>query len=104
MLAKLFRPQLTMFSRVAPAASGVEMAKAFLKNEKKMLPCAAYLNGEYGLKNIYAGVPIIIGKNGVEKIEVVDLDEKEKSEFIHSVESVKKLWEAASKIDPDLNK
>ena len=88
----------------APAASGVEMAKAFLKNEKKMLPCAAYLNGEYGLKNIYAGVPIIIGKNGVEKIEVVDLDEKEKSEFIHSVESVKKLWEAASKIDPDLNK
>ena len=80
------------------------MAKAFLKNEKKMLPCAAYLNGEYGLKNIYAGVPIIIGKNGVEKIEVVDLDEKEKSEFIHSVESVKKLWEAASKIDPDLNK
>ena len=88
----------------APAASGVEMAKAFLKNEKKMLPCAAYLNGEYGLKNIYAGVPIIIGKNGVEKIEVVDLDEKEKSEFVHSVESVKKLWEAASKIDPDLNK
>ena len=88
----------------APAASGVEMAEAFLKNEKKMLPCAAYLNGEYGLKNIYAGVPIIIGKNGVEKIEVVDLDEKEKSEFIHSVESVKKLWEAASKIDPDLNK
>ena len=88
----------------APAASGVEMAKAFLKNEKKMLPCAAYLNGEYGLKNIYAGVPIIIGKNGVEKIEVVDLDEKEKSEFIHSVESVKKLWEAAFKIDPDLNK
>ena len=80
------------------------MAKAFLKNEKKMLPCAAYLNGEYGLKNIYAGVPIIIGKNGVEKIEVVDLDEKEKSEFIHSVETVKKLWEAASKIDPDLNK
>ena len=88
----------------APAASGVEMAKAFLKNEKKMLPCAAYLNGEYGLKNIYAGVPIIIGKNGVEKIEVVDLEEREKSEFIHSVESVKKLWEAASKIDPDLNK
>ena len=80
------------------------MAKAFLKNEKRMLPCAAYLNGEYGLKNIYAGVPIILGKNGVEKIEVVDLDEKEKSEFIHSVESVKKLWEAASKIDPDLNK
>jgi len=88
----------------APAASGIEMAESFLKDEKKMLPCAAYLNGEYGIKNIYAGVPIIIGKNGVEKIEVIDLDEKEKSEFLHSVDAVKKLWEAASKIDPDLTK
>ena len=87
-----------------PAAAGVEMAESYLKDLKKTLPCAAYLNGEYGVKDIYAGVPVIIGKNGVEKIEVVDLDEKEKSEFIHSVESVKKLWEAASKIDPDLNK
>ena len=88
----------------APAASGVEMAKAYLQDEKKILPCAAYLNGEYGIKNIYAGVPIIIGKKGVEKIEEIDLDEKEKSEFIHSIDAVKKLWEAASKIDPDLAK
>ena len=88
----------------APAASGVEMVKAYLNDEKKMVPCAAFLNGEYGIKDIYAGVPIIIGKNGVEKIEVVDLDNKEKSEFLHSVDAVKKLWEAASKIDPDLNK
>ena len=88
----------------APAASGVEMAESFLKNENKMLPCAAYLNGEYGIENIYAGVPIIIGKNGVEKIEVIDLNEKEKSEFLHSVDAVKKLWEVASKIDPDLTK
>ena len=88
----------------APAASGVEMAKAYLKDEKKILPCAAYLNGEYGIKDIYAGVPIIVGKNGVEKIEEINLDEKEKSEFLHSVEAVKKLWEAASKIDPDLAK
>ena len=86
----------------APAASGVEMAKAYLQDEKKILPCAAYLNGEYGIKNIYAGVPIIIGKKGVEKIEEIDLDEKEKSEFLHSIDTVKKLWEAASKIDPDL--
>ena len=50
------------------------------------------------------GVPIIIGKSGVEKIEEINLDEKEKSEFLHSVEAVKKLWEAASKIDPDLVK
>ncbi len=88
----------------APAASGVEMAKAYLKDEKKTIPCAAYLNGEYGIKDIYAGVPIIVGKNGVEKIEEINLDEKEKSEFLHSVEAVKKLWEAASNIDTDLAK
>ena len=88
----------------APAASGVAMAKAYLQDEKKMLPCAAYLNGEYGIKDIYAGVPIIVGKNGVEKIMEIKLDEKEKSEFLHSIDAVKKLWEAASKIDSDLNK
>ena len=88
----------------APAASGVEMATAYLRDEKKIRPCAAYLNGEYGIKDIYAGVPIIVGKNGVEKIEELNLDEKEKTEFLHSIDAVKKLWEAASKIDPDLNK
>ena len=88
----------------APAASGVEMAKAYLKDEKKMVPCAAFMNGEYGVNNIYAGVPIIIGKDGVEKIEIINLDEKEKSEFMNSVDAVKKLWEAASAIDPDLAK
>jgi malate dehydrogenase len=88
----------------APAAAGVEMAAAYLKDEKKMVPCAAYLNGEYGIKDIYAGVPIVIGKAGVEKIEEINLDEKEKSEFLKSVDAVKKLWEAASNIDPDLAK
>ena len=88
----------------APAAAGVQMAEAFLKDEKKLLPCAAQLNGEYGVKNVYAGVPVIVGKNGVEKIEEVDLDEKEKKEFIHSIDAVKALWDAASKIDPDLSK
>ena len=88
----------------APAASGVEMAQAYLKDQKKIITCAAYLNGEYGIKDIYAGVPIIIGKHGVEKIEEIDLDDREKSEFIHSIDAVKKLWEAASKIDPDLAK
>ena len=63
-----------------------------------------FLNGEYGIKDIYAGVPIIIGKNGVEKIEEIDLDDKEKAEFLHSIDAVKKLWDAASKIDPDLTK
>ena len=88
----------------APAASGVQMAEAYLKDEKKLLPCAAHLNGEYGVNNVYAGVPVIIGKDGVEKIEQIDLDEKEKKEFMNSIDAVKALWEAASKIDPDLSK
>ncbi len=88
----------------APAASGVEMAAAYLNDEKKLLPCAAYMNGEYGVEKIYAGVPVIIGKNGIEKIEEVELDDNEKAEFNHSIEAVKKLWEAASAIDPDLKK
>ena len=88
----------------APAASGVEMAEAFLKDQKKLLPCAAHLQGEYGINNVYAGVPVIIGKEGVERIEEIDLNENEKTEFNNSVEAVIKLWDAASKIDPDLNK
>ena len=80
------------------------MAEAYLKDEKKLLPCAIQLNGEYGVSNVYAGVPVIIGKNGVEKIEQIDLDQKEKKEFMNSIDAVKALWEAASKIDPDLSK
>ena len=86
----------------APAASGVQMAEAYLSNSKQILPCAVFLNGEYGFKDVYAGVPVVIGKNGVEKIEEIELDEKERKEFNHSVESVKKLWDAATSIDPDL--
>ncbi|RPG03526.1 MAG: malate dehydrogenase [Pelagibacteraceae bacterium TMED246] len=88
----------------APAASGVEMACSYLNDEKKILPCAAYLSGEYGVKNLYAGVPVIIGKSGVEKIEELPLDEKEKTQFDNSIEAVKKLWAAASSIDTDLKK
>ncbi len=60
----------------APAASAVEMAESYLKNQKKELPCAAYLNGEYGVKNLYAGVPVIIGSNGVEKVVEIKLNEE----------------------------
>jgi len=88
----------------APAASGVEMASSYLRDEKKLLPCAAYLGGEYGIKGLYAGVPVIIGNKGVEKIEEINLNEKEKNEFKNSINAVKKLWEAASVIDPDLSK
>ena len=87
----------------APAASGIEMAESFLKDQKKILPCAAYLHGEYGINNVYAGVPVIIGKDGVERIEEINLNENEKTEFNNSVEAVIKLWDVASKIDPDLN-
>ena len=80
------------------------MAISYIRDEKKLLPCAVYLDGEYGVKNIYAGVPAIIGKKGVEKVEEINLQNNEKNEFNKSVEAVKKLWEAATKIDPDLNK
>jgi len=88
----------------APAASAVQMAEAYLNDYKKLLPCAVQLNGEYGVQNVYAGVPVVIGKDGVEKIKEIDLDDKEKKEFMHSIDAVKALWEAASKIDPDLSK
>ena len=88
----------------APAASGVEMASAYLRDEKKLLPCAAYLAGEYGISDLYAGVPVVIGSKGVERIEEINLNEKEKKEFINSIDAVKKLWEAASAIDADLSK
>ena len=88
----------------APAASGVQMAEAYLNDQKKLLPCAVQLNGEYNVNNVYAGVPVIIGNRGVEKIEEVSLDDNEKKEFMHSIDAVKALWEAASKIDTDLSK
>ena len=84
----------------APAASGVEMAESYLKDLKKQLPCAVYLNGEYGAKEIYAGVPVIIGKNGVEKI--IELSSEEKANFENSVKSVRDLLDAAKKIDNEL--
>ena len=86
----------------APAASGVEMAESYLKNLKKQLPCAAYLDGQYGVKDLYAGVPVIIGSNGVEKIIELNLDEQEKKNFENSIKSVKDLFVAAQKIDKNL--
>ncbi len=86
----------------APAASGVEMAESYLKDLKKQLPCAAYLNGEYGASNIYAGVPVIIGSKGVEKVVELKLSENEKINFKKSISSVQELFNAAKKIDPSL--
>ena len=86
----------------APAASGVEMAESFLKNLKKQLPCAAFLNGEYGTKDLYAGVPVIIGSNGVEKIIELKLSDQEKQNFDKSIKAVQELFDAAKKIDKSL--
>ncbi len=88
----------------APAASGVEMAESYIKDLKKILPCAAYLNGEYGYKNIYAGVPVVISRKGVEKIVEIELEKSEKLNFDISIKAVKELFESAAKIDPSLAK
>ncbi len=86
----------------APAASGVQMAESYLKDQKMQLPCASYLNGEYGVKDIYAGVPVIIGSSGVEKVVEIELSKEEKENFKNSIQSVKDLYTAAKKIDSEL--
>ena len=86
----------------APAASGIEMAESYIKNLKKTLQCAAYLNGEYGVKGIYAGVPVVIGNSGIEKIVELSLNKDEKINFDLSITAVRELFEAAVKIDKDL--
>ncbi|PCI85697.1 MAG: malate dehydrogenase [Hyphomicrobiales bacterium] len=86
----------------APAASAVSMAEAYLKDQKRILPCAAYLDGIYGQKDIYVGVPTVIGENGIEKIIEIDLNEDEKSQFEKSVSAVKGLIEACQNIEPSL--
>ena len=74
----------------------------YLKDLKMQLPCAAHLDGEYGFKDIYAGLPVIIGSNGVEKIVEINLSETEKNDFDKSIQSVRDLFEAAKKIDSSL--
>ena len=78
------------------------MAESYLKNLKKQLPCAAFLNGEYGVKNLYAGVPVIIGESGVEKVIEIKVSEEEKKQFDNSIKAVEELFEAATKIDESL--
>jgi len=86
----------------APAASGIEMAESYLKDKKRVLPCAAYLNGEYGVKGLYVGVPVVIGAGGAERIIEIDLNMRERSAFMNSVESVKGLVEVCQNIAPQL--
>jgi len=83
----------------APASSAIEMADSYLKDKKKLLPCAAYVDGYYNLNGLYVGVPVIIGKNGVERIVEISFTSEEKDMFNHSVSAVKQLNEVASKFE-----
>ena len=86
----------------APASSAISMAESYLKDKRRVLPCAAQLSGEYGIKDMYVGVPVVIGANGVERIVEIKLNGSEKAEFKSSVGAVTGLMDAAKKIAPDL--
>jgi malate dehydrogenase len=86
----------------APAASAIAMAESYLKDKKRVLPCAAYLDGEYGVKDLYVGVPVIIGAKGVERIVEIQLDKDERANFEKSVNAVKGLVEACKALAPNL--
>jgi malate dehydrogenase len=88
----------------APASSAVSMAESYLRDKKRVLPCAAWLNGEYGVKGLYVGVPVVIGAKGVERVVELDLVSSERAEFDKSVAAVKGLVDACQKIAPDLGK
>jgi malate dehydrogenase len=84
----------------APASSAIQMAESYLKDKKRILPCAAYLNGQYGVKDLYVGVPVVIGAGGVERIVEIDLNGAEKAMLTKSIDSVKGLIDACNKIAP----
>ena len=86
----------------APATSAIAMAESYLKDKKRLLPCAAYLDGQYGIKDLYVGVPVVLGAAGVERIVEISLNPDEKAMFSKSVESVKGLMDACRTIDPSL--
>ena len=86
----------------APAASAIVMAESYLKDKKRVLPCAAYLDGQYGVHDLYVGVPVVIGERGVERIVEIQLDKDERAGFEKSVNAVKGLVEACKTIAPTL--
>ena len=88
----------------APASSAIAMAESYLKDKKRVLPCAAYLKGEYGVKGIYVGVPVVIGAKGVERIVEIKLDATERSMFRKSVKAVKDLDAVTKKLQRDMAK
>ncbi|PLW76395.1 malate dehydrogenase [Cohaesibacter celericrescens] len=86
----------------APATSAIAMAESYLKDKKRVLPCAAYLSGEYNVEGMYCGVPTVIGAGGIERIVEIELDKDEQAQFDHSIDAVKGLIEACQRISPDL--
>ena len=83
----------------APASSAIEMAEAYLRDKKRVLPCAAYCDGQYGLDGLYVGVPAVLGSGGVERIVEIEMNDSERAMFDHSVQAVIELNEAASKLE-----
>jgi malate dehydrogenase len=86
----------------APATSAIAMAESFLKDKKRVLPAAAHLSGQYGVEDLYVGVPIVIGAGGVERIVEIELDETARENFQGSVDAVKELLVACREIDGSL--
>jgi malate dehydrogenase len=86
----------------APATAAIEMAQSYLRDKKRVLPCAAYVNGQYGLENLYVGVPVVIGENGAEKIVELELTSEERTALVKSADSVRGLIEACKKLEPKL--
>jgi malate dehydrogenase len=82
----------------APASSAIEMAASYLRDKKRLLPCAAFVDGAYGLDGLYVGVPVVIGAGGVERIVEIEMNEQERAAFDHSVEAVKTLNEVVARV------
>jgi malate dehydrogenase len=82
----------------APAASAIAMAESYLKDKKRVLPCAAWLTGQYGIKDLYVGVPVVIGAGGIERIVEIELNPAEKAAFDKSCAAVQELIEASRKL------
>jgi malate dehydrogenase len=100
--AEIVRLLKTGSAYYAPASSAIAMAESYLKDKKRVLPCAARLQGQYGLDDVYVGVPVVIGAGGVERIIEIDLERGERGMFDKSVEAVRSLCEACAKIQPAL--
>ena len=86
----------------APASSAIAMAESYLKDKKRVLPCASYVNGPYGIKDLYVGVPVVIGEKGVERIVELELTSEERGALLKSADTVKGLIDACKKLDPRL--